>query len=230
MPKTKLFAAIPRKPGIGLQEFHDHWRHPHGTMARHIGTIRRYWQSHQLPCDLLDNRQSRYDGIAEVWLDNVADAMALSAEPVYVRDVQRDELNFIDVSQLKVVVTEEDVLHSGPDRNKPLSRGDYLWFEEERSVNIKLLQFFGESARDIWRSDRDLELGLATGAMRHVCCIASTAVYRESPPAFSGVRELWWPTLTAFRVGIAEDPSAWQALISRHPETISLLVSSERFK
>ena len=94
----KLIAAIPRKPGVPLQEFHDHWRHPHGTMARHIGTIRKYWQSHQLPRPLLDDRQSRYEGIAEAWMDSAADALAIAIEPVYVADVQPDELNFIDVA------------------------------------------------------------------------------------------------------------------------------------
>ena len=32
----RFFALLPRRPDIDRQRFHDHWRHPHGTMGRQI--------------------------------------------------------------------------------------------------------------------------------------------------------------------------------------------------
>jgi len=115
-----------------------------------------------------------------------------------------------------VIIAVDEILSSGPDRNQPLSRGDYLWFEDERSINIKLIQFIDTSLRDARRGAQDLELGRAVGALRHVRCHPSDVVYGNDALAFGGVRELWWPTLTAFHRGVAAAPSAWQELTTRH--------------
>ncbi|MFD2580222.1 hypothetical protein ACFSTD_19915 [Novosphingobium colocasiae] len=56
MSRVKMFGAIPRKPGITSKWFHDHYRHPHGTMGRHISTMRAYTQSHQVHSDLLGEK------------------------------------------------------------------------------------------------------------------------------------------------------------------------------
>ena len=91
MPNVKLFALIPRKPGLTEQAFHDHWRHPHGTLACGISVIRKYVQSHHVGCDLFDRRQSTFEGIAEVWMDSITDALWLAEEPWYVRHLAPDE-------------------------------------------------------------------------------------------------------------------------------------------
>ena len=229
MPKVKLFAAIPRKKDISAQEFHDHWRHPHGTLARRISTIRRYAQSHHIPCDELESGPPRFEGVAEVWMDNVEDALALASEPVYVADIAPDEPLFIDLPNLKFLITEEDVVFSGPDRRQtehPV--GDAHWYDDDRAVNIKVLQFIETRDRTSWVSDTDRELGIAIGALRHVRCYPSSAVYAQDEPAFFGVRELWWPTITAFSRGVESNREAWNKLLGTHPLTI--LSHSERFK
>lgn len=229
MPKVKLFAAIPRRKDLAPQQFHDHWRHPHGTMALSISTIRKYVQSHQIHCSLLDDRQTRYEGIAEVWMDNVADAAALGEEPTYVRDLVPDELAFIELAELRFLITEEDVIVSGPDRRASLSRGDACWYDDDRAVNIKLIQLMDAEGGKEWRSEHEAELGRAVAAIRHVCCSPVAAAYRASAAPFVGVRELWWPTLSAFQEGCAKAPAAWTRLLGQ-PHAISVLVQSERFK
>jgi uncharacterized protein (TIGR02118 family) len=229
MAKVKLFAAIPRRKEVARQEFHDHWRHPHGTLARNISTIRKYVQSHQIHCSLLDDRQTRYEGIAEVWMDSVADAAALAEEPTYVRDLVPDEPAFIELADLRFLITEEDVLVSGPDHRSGLSKGDTCWYDDDRAVNTKLIQLMDAAAGGDWRSEREIELGKAVGAFRHVCCSPASAAYGAAAAPFGGVRELWWPTLSAFQRGCAKAPSAFARLLG-HPNAVSVLVQSERFK
>jgi uncharacterized protein (TIGR02118 family) len=229
MAKVKLFAAIPRKRDVTRQEFHDHWRHPHGTLARHISTIRKYVQSHQIQCALLDDRQTRYEGIAEVWMDSVADATALAEEPTYVRDLVPDEPAFIELADLRFLIAEEDVLVSGPDHRAGPSKEDACWYDDDRAVNIKLIQLMDAGACGDWRSEREIELGRAIGVFRHVCCSPASAAYSAAAAPFGGVRELWWPTLSAFQRGCAKAPDAFTRLIGQ-PNAISVLVHSERFK
>jgi hypothetical protein len=230
MAKVKLFAAIPRKAGLSAIEFHDHWRHPHGTVGRRISTIRKYVQSHHIECSLLDAKQTRYEGIAEVWMDSVGDALGLSEEPTYVRDAVPDEPHFIDLSRLRFLITEEDVLISGPDRRESLPVGDSHWYDDDRAVNIKLIQLIEPQQPGGWRLDDEAALGRALGALRHVCCHPSSEAYSSSEPPFSGVRELWWPTLSAFYTGVTSAPAAWKQLIEARAQAITVLTQSERFK
>jgi uncharacterized protein (TIGR02118 family) len=229
MPKLKMFAAIPRRPDISSQKFHDHWRHPHGTMARRIPLIRKYAQGHQIHCDLLGPDQTRFEGIAEVWVDSIDDAQYFPGEPVYASELVPDEPNFIDLKNLKFLLTTEDVLVSGAARCNELGVGDALWFDDDRAVNIKIIQLVEAENKTPWRNDRDIDLGLQIRALRHVCSSPVAEIHGATPP-FIGVRELWWPTLSAFREGVDRAPEAWAELINRPGKAFTALVHSERFK
>ncbi|MFD2499851.1 EthD domain-containing protein [Rhizorhabdus histidinilytica] len=119
MARVKMFAAIPRKLGVSTDYFHDHWRHPHGTMGRLVPTLRRYIQSHRIHSDFLDDSQASFDGCAEVWFDNAQDALNFADEPYYVANIKPDELLFIDMPRLEYVFTQEEMLSTG-DRNAEL--------------------------------------------------------------------------------------------------------------
>jgi hypothetical protein len=230
MSGVKLFAAIPRKPGISAEEFHDHWRHPHGTMGRRISTIRKYVQSHHIHCSLLSDSQTRYEGIAEVWMDNVADAVALPDEPIYVRDLVPDEREFIDLGALRFLITQEDVLVSGPDIRESLPTGDCWWRDADRANNIKIIQLIEHAGTDVWRPEQEVMLGKRLGSLRHVVCLPHASAYQGSAPPFAGVREMWWPTVTAFQDGVKRAKDAWDALVGAPPHAVTLLAHSERFR
>ena len=229
MPKLKMFAAIPRKLDISAQEFHDHWRHPHGTMGRRISILRKYVQSHQIHCDLLGPDQVRFEGIAEAWMDSASDAYLFPDEPVYKADLIPDEPLFIDLPNLKFVFTTEEVLMSGPQAAETDAPGDAIWFDDDRSINIKLLQLIEAEDNGAWRSETDAKIGRQLGAFRHVCCTAHPEIHADAPP-FLGVRELWWPTLSAFTSGVAAAQEIFFELINRPSRAVTLLVQAERFK
>ena len=161
MSKVKVFAAFPRKAGLSRDEFHDHWRHPHATLGRRVPVVTKYVLSHQIDSDLLGDDQHRYDGIAEGWMDNVGDVIAFGQDPWYVNHVVPDEPNFMDQANLKSLVTTEIVLQSSPMRILPRPVGDEFWFDDDRAVNIKIIQFIETAPQTDWYTDDDAELGVA---------------------------------------------------------------------
>jgi hypothetical protein len=228
MTRLKMFCGLPRRKDITAQQFHDHWRHPHGTLARSISTIRNYVQSHQLPCDLLGPDQGLYDGIPEVAWESAADGMGLATHPTYVRDLIPDEPKFIDMERIFFLFTTEEVLQSLPDPNEPGEPGDHAWREETRSTSIKLIQLIRAADEAGLAGTDDLALGRRLGAFRHVRCQQYRPLH-EQGHEFIGVREMWWPTLTAFERGVARDPAAFAQLKQRAGGSVTLLAVAERF-
>src|SRR3546814_6359332 len=55
----KILATIPRRKDISEQQFHDHWRHPHGPLSKKIACLRGYVQSHRIVSPLLPDTQLR---------------------------------------------------------------------------------------------------------------------------------------------------------------------------
>src|SRR3546814_19401673 len=55
--------------------------------------------------------------------------------------------------------------------------------------------------QSLWAHENDTDLGHRIGALHHV---RSRAILGIQPPgtAFCGVRELYWPTIAAFRSGL----------------------------
>jgi len=225
MAMVKVFVALPRKPGIEEQAFHDHWRHPHATWGMSIGGRKHYVQSHRTHTAHLDDRQVRFDGIAEIWFDSVGDAAGYNRDPIYAGKLAPDEPNFIDTRGVRFLVADQEVLESGPLAQTGSDPDDLGWREEDRPVTTKLIQMFDPGETE-WRKDEDLAVGRAVGAFRHVRCRPNPVVHAKG--AFcAGIRELWWPTLTAFERGIAASPDAWAALLA--PGTVtSLLATAER--
>jgi uncharacterized protein (TIGR02118 family) len=223
----KFFGLIPRRPDISSDEFHDHYRHPHGTLGKEIPAFRGYVQSHQIGTDLLGENQTVFEAVAEVWFDNERDAVGLADDPHYLKHLQPDELNFVDMDKLKWLYTTEDVVLSGPDPRSPaplahsLLQGMHL----ERPVTVKLLHFDvdGDAAED--RAD----LANRLGAVRHVRCLPHAAIHADEAPAFAEVHELWWPTRWDFERGVDGAEDELRALASRNSGSVTMLVTAERF-
>jgi hypothetical protein len=226
--KIKLFGLIPRRPDLTPEQFHDHYRHPHGTMGRHISTMRGYVQSHQIHTDRLGKDQARFEAVAEVWLDNERDALEFRNEPFLVKYILEDEPRFVDMEKLKFLVSTEEVLASGPRLNAALSDADQMWSPANRPLTVKLLHFVSPDGSPGWAHDDDVELGFRLGALRHVRCHPLAAFHVDSP-SFRGMHELWWPTREAFHRGVAGAPNALNDLLSHGGNSVTLLAQAERF-
>lgn len=224
----KFFALIPRAGLVTSQEFHDHWRHPHGSMGRPIPSMVSYVQSHHIPSDLFDSNQTTYEGIAETEFDTLPDALDFGTEPQYVNHVQPDEPNFVGPG-LEWLYSKQEVLVPRRRAQDGASYADVMWSPLDRPYSIKMLQFVHRDGNPDWAGDEDAELGTRIGAFRHV----RDHILPEAHPdgaTWLGARELWWPTLTAFHAGVAADRPAFDELVSRGGQgALTLLAQAERF-
>lgn len=222
----RFFSLLPRRDGVTSQQFHDHWRHPHGTMGRLIPGLNSYVQAHQVHTDLLGPEQHEVEGVAISDFDSPAAATGLLSEPQYVDHVAPDESSFQDVSKVRFLSTDEEVLQ--PRLAEGPHPADAQWNVLERPTSIQLLQFVHLDGNAAWAGDDDIELGRSLGAFRHARNHPNVVVHGDDPP-FLGARQLWWPTVSAFEDGVDAAPEAFQHLVSRAGHAITLLAQSERF-
>jgi hypothetical protein len=122
--------------------------------------------------------------------------------------------------------THEEIITSGTVAVHS-THADRLWNGSSRNLTIKLLQFVDADGTPDWAGDDDAELGTAMGARRHI----RSRTIREMHPdgiSYLGVRELWWPTVSEFEVGITRGSDAWSRLQANAGSSFSMLVQSER--
>lgn len=101
----KLVYCITKKPDMTDAEFLYYWHQVHGPMGVRIPGLRRLVQSHGItvPGDV---RSPDYDGMAELWFDDVEALLAARGTPEW-QASSEDEINFIDHRRVAYFVTEE---------------------------------------------------------------------------------------------------------------------------
>ncbi len=220
-PVKMVELAHPRA-GISAQEFHDHWRHPHATLVRGIRPIRHYVQNHRIDGALVPDDESPYLGIAEVWFDSLTSAQAMGADPQYANHVGPDEPAFVDQSKLLITFTTEEVVQTGRGQIAPdASAGDLYCTDKDAPTYVTLWQFSRNRSVD-WTREESLALSEQLGAFRHV---VNRSTDTDSEIAI--VRQLSWPSESAFAQALAAKPEAFAAL-SEVPDSFLLLTRSER--
>ena len=104
----KLVYCITKKPGMTDEAFFHYWEHVHGPIGRRIPGLRRLVQSHRLAVPG-DDRAADYDGIAELWFDDLAALLAARASPEW-QASSADEAHFIDPTRTAYFISEEHVI------------------------------------------------------------------------------------------------------------------------
>lgn len=110
MVKSVVF--IKRRPGMAVEEFQRHWLTTHADVVKRLPGLRRYVQSHTRLAGYAKG-EPVYDGIAEIWADDLAGLRAMVTAPEN-RAVQADEARFIDPASRDAIVTQEHVIKDGP--------------------------------------------------------------------------------------------------------------------
>ena len=103
---VKLIYGINRKPGMSVEEFQRYWRETHAPIAARLPGLRRYVQCHTLPELYAGEHTPAYDGVAELWFDDMAALQQAMASPE-LKAAREDERNFVDHSRTFLIVTEE---------------------------------------------------------------------------------------------------------------------------
>ena len=190
----KSFALLPKKPGISDEQFHRHWREVHAPLALRIPSLRRYVQSHRLPQQIPGFSTTPYEGIAEVWFDDLETTLRLRESPEYLEGAFRDEPNFIDTAGLTRLVTRENVVVAGPAMAKDTRCVKGL-FLVKCKPGMSVTEF-----QDYWRTRHAPLVPRTPHLLRYVQCHVLPDMYEtETPPAYDGVAELWWPDLAKFQ-------------------------------
>lgn len=228
MKMIQFFALIKKKQGISKQEFHDHWRHPHGTMGKHIPSLREYVQAHQIHTSFLFEDQANFQGIALSKFDNQKDAANFGNDPYYVKYIKPDEPNFVDGEHLQWLNTQEEVIDGRQTEEEGSSYADALWLNVDLPTSVVLLQFIYPDGNPDWAAETDVGFGRDIGSLRHVRNYPSKEIHGDTPQ-YIGVRQLWWPTLSEFETGIQNNPEAFQQLLGQAGSSFTTLTVAERF-
>jgi uncharacterized protein (TIGR02118 family) len=119
----KFTAMLVRNPATTHEQFVTHHKTSHATLFMGLPAsqqhVRRYVQSHNLGLDLPGMPASRYDGVTEIWFDDVDGFAAVFGSPEYMATVRPDEESFLDLSAGDVFLTTENVVYGGDAPNQP---------------------------------------------------------------------------------------------------------------
>lgn len=105
---VKIVYCVTKKPGLTDEEFFRYWENIHGRIGARIPGIRKLVQSHRLTVPG-DKYTPDYDGIAELWFDDLQALIAARQSPEWKASTE-DEKNFIDRSKVAYFVSEEHII------------------------------------------------------------------------------------------------------------------------
>ena len=99
--EVKVHAFMVKKAGLSDEQFHRHWRDPHGYLAMRVAEIIRYVQDHTYGSAPRFGGWAPlvYDGLPAVWFADVASATGLHSNPDF-QESHADEENLVERDQL----------------------------------------------------------------------------------------------------------------------------------
>lgn len=106
----KVVYCIRKKPGMPEDEFFRHWKDVHGPIGARIPGVRKLVQTRRIVIPG-DKYQPDFDGMAELWFDDVA-ALLRARQSAEWKISSQDEANFVDPDGFAYMVTEEQVIIS----------------------------------------------------------------------------------------------------------------------
>jgi uncharacterized protein (TIGR02118 family) len=203
----KTMALLSRKPDVTPEQFDAHWHRPHGDpLSLAIDTLRHYVQSTRKPVEPVAVN-GPYDGIAEVWLDDIETAAGLTEHPNFAA-AQADQVNFMLPHEVRYLMTEERAVDG--DTGPGDGGGAKLMHLVKRAADVSPEDFHAR-----WGNGADAELGQSLGATRHVRCHSVDVTYSaDEEPTYDGVRELCLSDMDALKRAHAGEPDSWQALFA----------------
>lgn len=101
----KLVYCFKRRPDLGLAEFSEHWERVHGPIAVRIPRVRKIIQSVAFH-DERDLQPPDFDGMAELWFDDVEALLEARRSPVWTEN-REDQREFIDLSSTAYFLSRE---------------------------------------------------------------------------------------------------------------------------
>lgn len=108
---VKITIFVKRKAELTFEEFDTYWREKHAPLIKSVTDfsrhVRKYVQSHRSPEEFAFADAANYDGVAELWFDDVESLNTAFTEPEYMEHIRPDELKFVDLEQCQSIIGEE---------------------------------------------------------------------------------------------------------------------------
>ena len=117
----KVFVFIKKLPHLTDEQFHAHWRHPHGTLTLRMPQLQGYVQNHGIGArpTVPGLPSTQYLGVPVIQLASVADLESMAADPLY-KPLYEDALLLYDQQDVVWLVMKPD---GQPVPNSPPSSG-----------------------------------------------------------------------------------------------------------
>lgn len=225
----KVFAFIVKRADLTDEQFHAHWREPHGRLTKKVPQIRRYLQNHGIGATvtLPGFSTTPYRGIATIWVESLKDLGDIFDDPGF-QEVHEDELNLLDRDQLAWLITNESVILPGDDADDIEARATKAMLFVRR-LSKSSDEEFQSVMMAVAESNRSHK------ALRRVTCALPVpeAYEGEDEAMFDGVLELSfpdhemfetaWPDLknkTMSELGKVADFSASRGFLAREERVI----------
>ena len=187
MVKNVVF--FKRKSGMLVEAFQHYWRTTHADIVCKLPGIRKYVQSHTLLSGYRKGELA-YDGVAEVWFDNTEAMRVLAGTKEYAA-VRADEQNFIDLSTMGSIITDEHVIKPGSIPPDAVKNIEFVTHKPGMSI---------EAFQKHWREIHG-PLGASIPVVRrYVQSHTRLSVYTSGKtPAYDGVAITWFESTQAMR-------------------------------
>ncbi len=173
----KQLSIFRRREDLSQATFRDYWRNRHPDVVTRLPGIRRYVQNHVT--GVLRGAPA-WDGIAEVWFDDI-EGMRANAGSQVLADIREDEANFIAAGSVVSIVTHEYVFVDDLDGSAPCK----VLALVKRSPGLTAEQFQRE-----WR-EVGPQVANLPGVRRYGQDHCRLGIYRAGrEPAFDGMASL----------------------------------------
>jgi uncharacterized protein (TIGR02118 family) len=111
MKMLKLSILMVRRSDLTYEAYLKYWREVHAPLfaaqSESKKYVRRYIQDHRTGDSLPGTTASNFDGIAEIWFDDIAGAKAFFESDGYRKNVIPDEEAFMDRKRCELLYTHE---------------------------------------------------------------------------------------------------------------------------
>jgi uncharacterized protein (TIGR02118 family) len=186
---VKSINFLKRKSGMSVEAFQEYWLTTHAALVKKVPEIRKYAQCHTL---LSGYRRGEpvYDGVAELWYDNT-DVMRRIADLAESRVALADDENFLDMSKMTFILTQEHVQKEGPTNDSMVKLVEFVTRKPGMEV---------EAFQEYWRTVHGPLAAKIPMIRRYVQCHTRLSAYHAGrQPLFDGVAEVWFDSTDAMR-------------------------------
>jgi len=108
----KVSVFLTRRPDLTHEQFRQYWQEKHAPLVMSLDVfkmhVRHYTQQHSLS-NLPEAAfpVAPYDGVAELWFDDLSSVMTISGHQDYASIVAKDEGNFLDRAKTVMFISSE---------------------------------------------------------------------------------------------------------------------------